>query len=219
MGEINKGVANTLKHGKKYTKKHLGEQLDLPGFRRIVWFGFLMFSWELIGLVWVYFGFFVVFLGLFCAAAGEMCDTIQPVQIMLIFPFPESGVINDFDAKTWAWIGAEKMLRRCWADASSTCCIYPSYRQVLPIPVLFIEYTVTRTDVIFRYPDRVPLTHFVHRAKKVFSMWAWNFCWLFCATGIFRWCNGKVFEHSVGANLRPSDYEPGVLPLRHSSLV
>jgi hypothetical protein len=44
MGEINKGVANTLKHGKKYTKKHLGEQLDLPGFRRIVWFGFLMFS-------------------------------------------------------------------------------------------------------------------------------------------------------------------------------
>ncbi len=30
--------------------------------------------------------------------------------------------------------------------------------------------TVTRIDVIFRYPDRVPLTHFVHRAKKVFSM-------------------------------------------------
>jgi hypothetical protein len=27
-------------------------------------------------------------------------------------------------------------------------------------------YTVTRLDVIFRYPDRVPLTHFVHRAKK-----------------------------------------------------
>jgi hypothetical protein len=22
--------------------------------------------------------------------------------------------------------------------------------------------------MIFRYPDRVPLTHFVHRAKKVF---------------------------------------------------
>ncbi len=32
--------------------------------------------------------------------------------------------------------------------------------------------TVTRIDVIFRYPDRVPLTHFVHRAKKVFSMGA-----------------------------------------------
>jgi hypothetical protein len=31
-------------------------------------------------------------------------------------------------------------------------------------------YTVTRIDVIFRYPDRVPLTHFVHRAKKVFTM-------------------------------------------------
>jgi hypothetical protein len=30
-------------------------------------------------------------------------------------------------------------------------------------------YTVTRIDVIFRYPDRVPLTHFVHRAKKVFE--------------------------------------------------
>ncbi len=26
--------------------------------------------------------------------------------------------------------------------------------------------TVTRLDVIFRYPDWVPLTHFVHRAKK-----------------------------------------------------
>ncbi len=33
-------------------------------------------------------------------------------------------------------------------------------------------YTVTRLDAIFRYPDRVPLTHFVHRAKKVFGMWA-----------------------------------------------
>jgi hypothetical protein len=32
------------------------------------------------------------------------------------------------------------------------------------------HYTVTRIDVIFRYPDRVPLTHFVHGAKKVFSM-------------------------------------------------
>jgi hypothetical protein len=29
--------------------------------------------------------------------------------------------------------------------------------------------TVTRIEVIFRYPDRVPLTHFVHGAKKVFS--------------------------------------------------
>ena len=34
------------------------------------------------------------------------------------------------------------------------------------------EYTVTRIDVIFSYTDRVPLTHFVHRAKKVFAMWA-----------------------------------------------
>ncbi len=33
-----------------------------------------------------------------------------------------------------------------------------------------VNYTVTRLDVIFRYPDRVPLTHFVHRAKKVFGM-------------------------------------------------
>ncbi len=79
--------------------------------------------------------------------------------------------------------------------------------------------TVTRLDVIFRYPDRVPLTHFVHRAKKVFAMWAWIFCWVLCATGIFRRCNGIVIEHRVGANLRPSDYEPGVLPMRHCSLV
>ncbi len=56
-------------------------------------------------------------------------------------------------------------------------------------------YTVTRIDVIFRYPDRVPLTHFVHRAKKVFSMGAWILWWVFCATGIFRRCNGKMFEH------------------------
>ncbi len=28
-----------------------------------------------------------------------------------------------------------------------------------------------------------------------------------------------MFEHRVGANLRPSDYELGVLPLRHCSLV
>jgi hypothetical protein len=33
-------------------------------------------------------------------------------------------------------------------------------------------HTVTRLDVIFRYPDRVPLTHFVHGAKKFFAMWA-----------------------------------------------
>ncbi len=78
--------------------------------------------------------------------------------------------------------------------------------------------TVTRLDVIFRYPDRVPLTHFVHRAKKVFGMWAWIFCWVFCATGIFRRCNKKIFEHRVGPNLPPSDYDPGVLPLRHCSL-
>jgi hypothetical protein len=35
-----------------------------------------------------------------------------------------------------------------------------------------VQFTVTRIAVIFRYPDRVPLTHFVHRAKNVFSMWA-----------------------------------------------
>jgi hypothetical protein len=33
-------------------------------------------------------------------------------------------------------------------------------------------HTVTRIDVIFGYPDRVPLTHFVHRTKNVFAMWA-----------------------------------------------
>ncbi len=81
------------------------------------------------------------------------------------------------------------------------------------------SYTVTRIDMILRYPDRVPLTHFVHRAKKVFSMGAWILCWVFCATGIFRRCNGKMFEHRGGANLRPSDYEADTLPLRHCSLV
>ncbi len=80
-------------------------------------------------------------------------------------------------------------------------------------------HTVTRLDVIFSYPDRVPLTHFVHRAKKAFAMRAWIFCWVLCATGIFRRCNGKVIKHRVGANLRLSDYGPSVLPLRHCNLV
>ena len=31
------------------------------------------------------------------------------------------------------------------------------------------HHTVTRIDVIFRYPDRVPLTHFVHGAKKILA--------------------------------------------------
>ncbi len=45
--------------------------------------------------------------------------------------------------------------------------LYPYVKKIW-----FIEYTVTRLDMIFRYPDRVPLTHFVHRAKKVFGIWA-----------------------------------------------
>ncbi len=49
------------------------------------------------GLVWVFFGFLW-----FSLAAGEMCDTMQSVQIMLIFPFPESGVINEGYGKTGA---------------------------------------------------------------------------------------------------------------------
>ncbi len=45
------------------------------------------------------------------------------------------------------------------------------------------------------------------------------FCWVFCATGIFWRCNGKIYEHMRGANLRPSEYEPDTLPLRHCILV
>ena len=44
--------------------------------------------------------------------------------------------------------------------------------RVFVVYIQFKKYTVTRIDVIFRYQDRVPLTHFVHRAKKVFSMGA-----------------------------------------------
>jgi hypothetical protein len=33
-------------------------------------------------------------------------------------------------------------------------------------------YTVTSRDVNFCYPDRVPLTQFVHIAKKNYGMWA-----------------------------------------------
>jgi hypothetical protein len=42
-----------------------------------------------------------------------------------------------------------------------------------------IAGTVTRLDVIFRYTDRVPLTHFVHRAKKVFKHVGLNFLFRF----------------------------------------
>jgi hypothetical protein len=42
-------------------------------------------------------------------------------------------------------------------------------------PVFQVEcrqYTVTSRDVNFCYPDRVPLTQFVHIAKKNSGMWA-----------------------------------------------
>jgi len=45
----------------------------------------------------------------------------------------------------------------------------------LSLPSHTRMYTVTRLDVIFRYPDLVPLTHFVHRAKKVFGREGLNF--------------------------------------------
>ncbi len=49
----------------------------------------------------------------------------------------------------------------------------PAHGDVVgPLPASSDGYTVTRLDVIFSYPDRVPLTHFVHREKKVFAMWA-----------------------------------------------
>ncbi len=78
-------------------------------------------------------------------------------------------------------------------------------------------HTVTRIDVIFRYPDRVPLTHFLHRAKKFLACEP-EFYVDFSAPPEF---SGGVMEKSLstGANLRSSDYEPGVLPLRHCSLV
>ncbi len=58
----------------------------------------------------------------------------------------------------------------------------------------YLSYTVISRDLNFCYPYRVPLTQFVHIAKKTSGMWAWMFCWVFCATGIFQPCNEKVFE-------------------------
>jgi hypothetical protein len=78
-------------------------------------------------------------------------------------------------------------------------------------------YAVTSHDVDFCYPDRVPLTQFVHIAKKINV--GLNFLLSFCATGIFRRCNGKIFEHRLRANLRPSDYEADILPLHNCILV
>jgi hypothetical protein len=36
----------------------------------------------------------------------------------------------------------------------------------------YLTHTVTRLDVIFRYPDWVPLTHFVHIEQKSYGA-AW----------------------------------------------
>jgi hypothetical protein len=69
--------------------------------------------------------------------------------------------------------------------------------------------TVTRIDVIFRYPDRVPLTHFVLYIEQKKSLaWEPEFYVEFSAPPEFS-----------GGVIRPSDYDPGVLPLRHCSLV
>ncbi len=56
-------------------------------------------------------------------------------------------------------------------------------------------------------------------SKKNCGMWAWIFCWVFCATSIFWQCKGKLFEHRLSANLWPSDYDQNILPLRHCILV
>jgi hypothetical protein len=90
---------------------------------------------------------------------------------------------------------------------------------ILNLAQIKINYTVTIRKVNFCYPDRVPLTQFVHITKKSSSVWAWNFCWVFCATGIFLRCNRKIFEYRLGANLRPSGYEADILPLRHCILM
>ncbi len=65
---------------------------------------------------------------------------------------------------------SESILKGSWlntlAQAKSLYCY------TVQTVDLILPCTVTRIDVIFRYPDRVLLTHFVHRAKKVFSMGA-----------------------------------------------
>ncbi len=55
--------------------------------------------------------------------------------------------------------GAQSYMRKGFLICEELRKFFPIY-----------EDTVTRIDVIFRYPDRVPLTHFVHGAKKIFSL-------------------------------------------------
>jgi hypothetical protein len=80
--------------------------------------------------------------------------------------------------------GAEKSTENSGSHAKNFFCSMYEMSQRHPVWVTenhlnpcnsaihISHYTVTRLDVIFRYTGRVPLTHFVHRAKKVFSMWA-----------------------------------------------
>ncbi len=46
-------------------------------------------------------------------------------------------------------------------------CVF--FTLLMQIKNYFNIYTVTSRDMISRYPDGVPLTHLVHRAKKVFA--------------------------------------------------
>ena len=65
--------------------------------------------------------------------------------------------------------------------------------RTLIIHVAGSYYTVTSYCVDFCYPDRVPLTQFVHIAKKFWHV-GLNFRLSF---QIFWWCNWKIFEHRL----------------------
>jgi hypothetical protein len=79
------------------------------------------------------------------------------------------------------------------------------------------SYTATSRDVNFCYPDRVPLTHFVHIAKN--NSVRQNFLLSFLRHRNFPAVERQIYEHRRGGNLRPLDFEPDTLPLRHCILV
>ncbi len=101
---------------------------------------------------------------------------------------------------------------------------------------LAYEYTVTSRGVNFRYPDRVPLTQFVHIAKKILpcgpgsciirpllSKATWTFRqWYSSLAGIF-WRPGQTFcygnfqkQRHGGSNECPSALLSDSLPLRYT---
>ncbi len=120
------------------------------------------------------------------------------------------------------------MLRRCWASANSTCCIYPSCRQFLPtlcfvhrvdakppvrirIFILRIRIFIfqTRHAVIFlqqhrRYKISIYVDHSTHRVHISYTPW-----WAFVRPQRVKWPEcyaGLSYGEEEGGRIKPKGF-------------